>query len=297
MRTTAIDTLVERFLDSNHTSSSNKRQVISLGAGSDTRPWRLLSTHTNPNLDIIYHELDFPANTAPKISAILSHPHLLRTLRIDNPDADLRLSPQRDALHSPSFHIHPVDLRTLSKDTSPSFLEGIDRTAPTILISECCLIYLRPDVADNVIAYFTESVFPAPPPPSPPSNQDTPPLALIIYEPINPHDPFGREMVLNLAARGLRLETLHKYHSLAAQRARMRDYGFAAGQEAVDVDHLWEKWVSRGEHERIARLEMLDELEEWRLLARHYCVAWGWRDGTSDDTAVFEGWKSLPSSH
>jgi [phosphatase 2A protein]-leucine-carboxy methyltransferase len=27
---------------------------------------------------------------------------------------------------------------------------------------------------------------------------------------------------------------------------------------------------------------MLDELEELELLLRHYCFAWGWRDGESD---------------
>jgi hypothetical protein len=28
---------------------------------------------------------------------------------------------------------------------------------------------------------------------------------------------------------------------------------------------------------RISQLQLLDELEEWRLLAAHYCVAWAWK--------------------
>lgn len=44
---------------------------------------------------------------------------------------------------------------------------------------------------------------------------------------------------------------------------------------------------------RISRLEMLDELEEWRLLARHYCIAWAYRvplSGSSDeDIRLFDG--------
>ena len=36
-------------------------------------------------------------------------------------------------------------------------------------------------------------------------------------------------------------------------------------------------WVSKDERDRIEKLEWLDEVEEWKLLARHYCVAWGWR--------------------
>jgi len=39
-------------------------------------------------------------------------------------------------------------------------------------------------------------------------------------------------------------------------------------------------------------LEWLDEVEEWKLLASHYCVAWGWRDG--EDEKVFgEAWKDV----
>lgn len=86
-------------------------------------------------------------------------------------------------------------------------------------------------------------------------------------------------MVSNLAARGIELHTLEKYASLEAQRERLRKYGFEGGVRAKDVDELWEKGVSAGEKGRVAGLEMVDEVEEWRLLARHYCVAWGWRDG------------------
>jgi hypothetical protein len=47
---------------------------------------------------------------------------------------------------------------------------------------------------------------------------------------------------------------------------------------------------------RIAKLEMLDEMEEWRLLASHYCIAWGWeRDRDSENPAVdvFEDWSHM----
>ncbi len=58
--------------------------------------------------------------------------------------------------------------------------------------------------------------------------------------------------------------------------------GFEGGQGAVDVDFVWERWVQEEEKERVGRLEMLDEVEEWRLLGRHYCVGWGWRENRID---------------
>jgi [phosphatase 2A protein]-leucine-carboxy methyltransferase len=45
------------------------------------------------------------------------------------------------------------------------------------------------------------------------------------------------------------------------------------------VHQIWEsdQWTSESERERIEKLEWLDEVEEWKLLASHYCVAWGWK--------------------
>jgi [phosphatase 2A protein]-leucine-carboxy methyltransferase len=33
----------------------------------------------------------------------------------------------------------------------------------------------------------------------------------------------------------------------------------------------------------------LDEVEEWELLARHYCVAWGWKELVEDDGGGAKG--------
>lgn len=96
-------------------------------------------------------------------------------------------------------------------------------------------------------------------------------------------------MVSNLAARGIVLQTLQKYHSLAIQRTRLQKHGFA-GTAAADVDFLWEYWVSAEEKRRVATLEMVDEVEEWRLLAQHYCVAWGWRP---KDDGIWDAWSEL----
>lgn len=104
-------------------------------------------------------------------------------------------------------------------------------------------------------------------------------------------------MVSNLASRGIHLQTLNQYATLSLQRDRLRTAGLDTGQGAGDVDFIWEKWVSSEEKERVAGLEMLDEVEEWRLLAKHYCVAWGWREGEEDDEHVFEAWRRLETQN
>ncbi|KAL4806593.1 S-adenosyl-L-methionine-dependent methyltransferase [Aspergillus unguis] len=291
VRTTTIDHLVARFLgttpdsDSDPTWKAKKKQIISLGAGSDTRVFRLLSSQGTP--DLVYHELDFAVNNVAKIKAIRGTPLLQRVL--GRPE-DVVISETGDELHSPSYHIHAIDLRTLAhdagNDTSTAQGAGrlqkfVDTSLPTLLLSECCLVYLSPNDAAGVVRYFTHTLFPA--------SENSEALGLIVYEPIRPDDAFGRTMVANLAARGIQLQTLHKYASLGAQRARFRGQGLEGGQAAADVDFLWERWVAEAEKERVAGLEMLDEMEEWKLLAQHYCVAWGWREGVTR----FSGWKAL----
>ncbi|PYH89129.1 leucine carboxyl methyltransferase [Aspergillus ellipticus CBS 707.79] len=283
IRTTAIDHLVTDFLS----SSTAPKQIISLGAGSDTRVFRLLSQTPRPT-NLIYHELDFATNTASKIKLIRASPLLQRVL-----GSDVTISPTGDALHSPNYHLHPVDLRTLSQQQpppppppqttstpTPTPTPGIDTTLPTLLISECCLIYLTPHEASAVVRYFSETLFPT-----------SVPLGLIIYEPIRPDDAFGRTMVANLATRGIQLQTLQQYATLEAQRGRLRAHGFGDGQAAADVDFIWERWVAAREKDRVAAVEMLDEMEEWRLLARHYCVVWGWRDTLG--LRVFDAWRAV----
>lgn len=265
IRTCAIDNLVIRFLSS---LPSKRKQIISLGAGSDTRFFRL-ATKT-PEFPLLYHELDFPTITTQKIATIIQSP-ILSGL-IPGP-----VSFSVADLHSPNYHIHPIDLRTLDpSQLSPSQLPHVDPLLPTLIISECCLIYLPPSIADAVATYFTKTLFPR-----------STPLGIILYEPINPHDAFGKVMVSNLAARGIELQTLKKYGSLAAQKERLKGYGFGSGAEGgggigvADVNFLWDE-VTEEEKARVAGLEMMDEVEEWRLLAGHYCVVWGWRNGVSE---------------
>ncbi|KAF2755783.1 leucine carboxyl methyltransferase 1 [Pseudovirgaria hyperparasitica] len=275
IRTSAIDKLVNKFLDSN---PDVQKQIISLGAGTDTRYFRILSK--SPRSSLLYHELDFAHNTGHKIATIQRTPGLLSQIKaaLSSPD-ELEISEDATVLTSPTYNIHAIDLRNIAADPPPS-LPNISSSAPTLLISECCLIYLTPEAASRVLTTLTQRLIPEPTP-----------VAIVLYEPIKPNDSFGRTMVSNLATRGIVLETLQQYPSLAAQRDRFRDAGFVDGQGAAGTDFIYDAWVSSKEKERVAALEMMDELEEWLLLAKHYCVAWGWRNG--GDFRFQDAWTTL----
>ncbi|TKA57564.1 hypothetical protein B0A49_12072 [Cryomyces minteri] len=271
-RTTALDSLVLKFL---RESGDAQTQVISLGAGSDTRFFRLAVEVPNYTQRLLYHELDFPANTIAKTSAIRRSPDLLGAIHgsLDLPQdpSELVFHVDGTGMRSPTYNLHAIDLRTLADPATAPSVPNLSTTAPTLIISECCLCYLPPATTSSILRTITGTLVPSPTP-----------VGLILYEPIRPHDPFGKVMVSNLAARGIHLQTLEAYSTLSRQKQRLRDVGFMSGQGAADVNFAFEKWIDTEQRERVAGLEMLDELEEWRLLAQHYCVAWGWRDGESE---------------
>ena len=79
---------------------------------------------------------------------------------------------------------------------------------------------------------------------------------------------------MNVAARGSPLRGI--LASTEEQADRMRRCGFShAG--CVDMNETWDYLTRRDASDvaRVVRLEMFDEIEEWRLIQAHYCVAWG----------------------
>lgn len=113
--------------------------------------------------------------------------------------------------------------------------------------------------AARIISYFTSQI---------------PTIGIIIYEPIRPNDAFGKVMTSNLAARHISMPTLGQYPEPQDQRQRLSLAGFTTSK-AMTIEEIWDRWVSIEEKDRLDHLEGLDEVEEWKLLAAHYIVAWG----------------------
>lgn len=54
--------------------------------------------------------------------------------------------------------------------------------------------------------------------------------------------------------------------------------------------------MGKDELGRISKLELLDEIEEWQLLAAHYCITWGWKtadDGERSHGSAFNEWGNI----
>lgn len=294
VRTSALDSLINAFLSSTTTTdSAPDRQIVSLGAGTDTRYFRLRAQGRTRRL--IYHEFDFPAVCAAKCRIVESKKVLTSDEVLAPADGQGSADIQRDGtldwellrsrendgnVLEAGYHCHALDLRKLPTIADLGAFQGLRSDLPTLVISECCLCYLEVDVATQILKWFTDRI---------------PSLGIVLYEPIGAYDAFGQMMVENLAARGIVMPTVQRYKTLRDQVDRLKEAGFGFGGDAagkanaVTIEEVWDEWIEAVDKERVDGLEGLDEVEEWQMLARHYAVVWGWRG-----VEGWEGWRNSP---
>ncbi|CCL99248.1 uncharacterized protein FIBRA_01263 [Fibroporia radiculosa] len=265
VRSEGIDALVDRWLALAEQESS-QCQIVSLGAGSDTRFWRLA---TDPRKGCLraYCELDFPAVTTKKAMAIRKSKELSAVL--GSPDS-VSLSHGGTALHAPTYHLLPADLRQPPADVLAPLASFLSPAVPTLLIFECVLVYMTPAASAALIQWFVDFFSPSPHAPS-----GTPcVLGAVVYEMFGLEDAFGRVMRANLQARNVTLVGAEPYPTRASLPTRFLQHGFTRAH-ALTLREIRRAYVAPQEQERIAALEMLDEIEELELVLDHYAITWG----------------------
>ncbi|ORY29999.1 S-adenosyl-L-methionine-dependent methyltransferase [Naematelia encephala] len=289
-RTWAVDRVVQLFLDT-CLQIGQGGQVVSLGAGSDTRFWRIME-NGGDGLDR-YIEVDFPHVTAlkaqriarsPRLSSLLNRPTTLPTpsssssspspsfcppppVPSSSPSSNSKsytISHGGAALRSCSslYTLLPLDLRT-STSTIRELLPHLDSTRPTLFLAECVFCYMPPEDSREIVRWFGTTFTRC---------------VGVVYEMIGLKDVFGDVMRRNLKMRGLSLPGA-VFDDAQSQANRFLDPALGEGVFAkAGGKTLWE--IREGvippeELQRISKLEILDEIEELRLVLSHYCVAWG----------------------
>jgi [phosphatase 2A protein]-leucine-carboxy methyltransferase len=85
-----------------------------------------------------------------------------------------------------------MDIRELPSSPLPQY---IDPELPTVVISECCLVYMDPENAATILRWIVDTFGKSG-------------VGSILYEPIGGHDAFGRMMIRNLSVKTPRLPLL-----------------------------------------------------------------------------------------
>lgn len=167
IRTYAIDNLINQFL-----SSTSKAQIISLGAGSDTRFWR----YSGDDRITKYIEIDFDELTSRKIMHIRKSAMLSSKL-----DDNVVIEAGGSRLLSSKYTILPADLRMV--DLNALVNPYIDYTLPTLVLCECVLVYMPQEASNRILRSFGELF------------ND---VLVLVYEMTGVNDKFGQTMLKNL---------------------------------------------------------------------------------------------------
>lgn len=267
------DQMITSILSSPPVSTAAVVQFVSLGAGFDTLPFRLIEKWrqdkktgvARPVLN--YVEVDLPPVVAMKQRLCRSFlcQHQQRGDFFTSVQYANRSVTARDA-HGSRYSLHACDLRDVnafratlfSQDEQHGAQFNAGRHAVTIVISELSLVYMEARDADAVIEGLGRWV--------------EGPRVFVNLEPVQGGDNFGELMDENVAARGSALLGMRTYPSMDSQRMRFVRLGW----KAVAVEtmlRLWNDAVARtGQAARLRMVEMLDEVEELNLLLGHYCV-------------------------
>lgn len=245
LRSSTIDRLVSDFV-----YSTPGAQVVSLGAGSDTRFWRL---HSCPSL-ARYVEVDFEQVANAKAARIATTA-LGKAVGDAHADGQVLVEAQVYALIA-------ADLR--SDTWHEALFSRLDRSRPTLFLYECVLAYLSPAAGNHLISSLAKPL----------EN-----VHLVCYDMCIAGDGttdgspsrFGRVMLENLAMRHLELPGAREYTTPSAYAARFKSVLATAG--AQSLRSVWYS-LDADERTRLSRLEGLDEVEELEMLLGHYCIAW-----------------------
>ncbi|KAF5380584.1 hypothetical protein D9615_004670 [Tricholomella constricta] len=283
VRGIAIDELVDQWL-ATASRTGKQCQIVSLGAGSDTRYWRV-ATGTHKDALATYIEVDFPEVTTKKAMAIRKSKDLSAIL--GSSPSDIRLGHGGMALHAPKYHVLPADLRLPPATTLSSLLATPDETGgspilspllPTLLLFECVLVYMDPSSSDDLLRWFVDYF----------SAKDTP-LGAVVYEMFGLEDAFGKVMVNNLKSRNVSLPGAGPYPTIQTLPRRFLNTGFSAAR-ALTLREIRRTCIAPEELQRLSTLEMLDEVEELDLVLEHYAVTWGLLAPAPDVHTSWGGW-------
>jgi O-methyltransferase involved in polyketide biosynthesis len=316
-RVKAVDRAVTAFLSLPLRKTGDckaARQVVVLGSGRDTTYLRyrfghLQSTSSLKGEELIrWYEVDHPSvicqkvydwlpacipkgyeyhRTSVKHNQTTNESYVVSIISNEQTSENSSSDYQN---HKSSYHLIGHDLRH-----SPSNLFEIlsnpqheyDISIPTLFVLECVLMYLPEHSSRELLQYLAKSTSP--------TSQAF--VAVVMYDPVSNHDRFGQVMIENMQKAGIvgrrrnnskqeegeedTLLSLEVTRTVSDQLNKLVQCGFDVAVGCDMFDAYNHGVIPMNDARHASRCEMLDELEEFNLLMKHYCLVVGVRGGAS----------------
>lgn len=309
-RVCVMDYAIDNFLSLYSSSDIGKMgaQIVVIGSGWNMDFWRaqsglLMAKDSNiiikdQNMskdrlalgEIRWYEIDHPSLITKKLEILQSNPLIdfdheivISDLECDERETDgvsYAIRPKsikginrpgtslndrissEDTLSDSCYHLIGYDLRNPFKDLVRILTDkhSFQREVPTLFLLECVQMYLPDQQSRSLLQGISDSCHFS---------------YLALYDPILAHDRFGKTMEQNLRKKSLITDStlsILQTRTLENQVDKLYQCGFdfVTGSDMMDA---YNTIMSNAHKVRANRCEMLDEIEEWNLIMRHYCFA------------------------
>lgn len=303
-RVCVMDYCISAFLDL--TKDCDTSQIVILGAGRDTTYLRSQCGLLHRKKDglrvkgkTIWYEIDHGTVIKKKLTLLQSCP--LFQFSYQNVLDDL------NSATGISFTLAPESIRTsldqeirrqsleqyhlVSYDLRDPFSELIDKLENhhgfrkdrnTLFVMECVQMYLSESVNCDILSTISKlCVQPF----------------IIIFDPIIQNDPFGKVMANNLVRAGIidPAMSLLKTRTLEKQIQRIKKAGFQFVR-GCDFYNAYDTILTETDRRKANTVEILDEIEEWLLIMKHYCLVTGSKSSSESKDSIAQLFCSVGSS-
>ncbi|XP_013924407.1 PREDICTED: leucine carboxyl methyltransferase 1 isoform X3 [Thamnophis sirtalis] len=201
-RVQGVGRLLKAFLEKTKCNC----QIINLGAGMDTLFWKLKDENLLP---LKYFDVDFPSIVSRKIHYIKSKPPLSKPIMESHLGETVLIDAH--SLDTSRYAIVGGDLRDLPKLEEQLKKCNMDPNLPTLLMTECVLIYMTMEHSIDLIKWVATTFRSA---------------MFINYEQVNMLDRFGQIMIENLQSKQCELVGADACRSLETQKERFLQNGW-----------------------------------------------------------------------
>ena len=92
------------------------------------------------------------------------------------------------------------------------------------------------------------------------------------YDMITPNDIYGRNMIRNLQGVGFEIPGIKDFPTLEDQKNRFLHTNWTEARACTMRQYYDALMQTTDERERLFKLEILDEVEEWNMLMDHYAL-------------------------